>query len=127
MTVYPRDYTTEMTYNEEMLDEVKAVLMPEFKDYSIESNMVYGNILLTPNGLSKGALMGKIEGPKAAFGDTEQDISMMEASDFRGAPGNCTPGMKEYILESGGFQSDKVYTAAAYEFIQEVMGTCASQ
>lgn len=122
MTIYPRKISDDtLCFNEEIISNVLKTIREGFRDYEVIPSMIYGNILLTPKGLQKGSCLKKLQGPRASFGDTEQDISMFENSEYSGVPLNAEQKNIDRVKELKGFISTKSYTDGAYDFINQVI------
>lgn len=122
MTAYPRIVQKgTLVFDQGLLESIAIEMVPEFTEYFLAANLRYGNILLSPKNLEKGSMFSRLPKPIASFGDTNQDISMFENSDFCGAPSNATENVKRRVFELKGFVSNKDYTAGAYEFINKAL------
>ncbi len=124
MTIYPRNVSCDtLCFDKELISNVLKTVKKAFKDYEAVPSMKYGNVLLTPKSLQKGSLLGSLPGPRASFGDTQQDISMFENSEYCGAPLNAEQKTIDKVKELRGFISTKTYTSGAYEFIKKIIVT----
>ncbi len=121
MTIYPRQLE-DKTYFISNLDDIFELLISAYPDYDIDKSKAYGSVMLTPKGLEKGSLLEGYPGPIFSFGDTEQDISMFEKSDYCGTPANARDGCKEAVRKLGGMVSEFDYTKGSLDFIKEVKG-----
>lgn len=122
MTLYPRDLTS----NEVSIGDVpklKEIIEQEYKDYKVNDNYFYNNIIMVPRNSNKGSLLKKISKNNiiASFGDEEADISMFKQSQFIGCPSNADEIVKEFVFEQKGFISKEKYTRGAMNYINYLL------
>ena len=123
MTIYPRLLKNSLLFfNQELLDDTLKKLVQIFPDYTAETGLDYGNILLVPRNAHKGSLMSKVanSGKIVSFGDGEADISMFQISDFCGAPKNSGDKVKKKVQDLQGYVSPFKFTKGAYDFLLNI-------
>ncbi len=118
MALFPRKVKNgELTWLFDDLEGLCNSLKSSFNNFNVSGRSLFCGVSVEPSILSKALFMGRFEKPVASFGDTMQDWSMMQVSDYIGCPANSQDKLKDKVRGANGFISEKSYTEGVVDFL----------
>ncbi|PIO00387.1 hypothetical protein COT72_01630 [archaeon CG10_big_fil_rev_8_21_14_0_10_43_11] len=109
-----------LVFDHDLNHELEDLFTPHYPLHHVKAYDLYCGVEFVLPHIEKGNLMHLAKKPVASFGDTLQDWSMLEKSDFMGCPSNAGEALKERVSaqDNNGFVSQYKYTRGLLDFFK---------